>query len=125
RHSHLLIDEEAVPTRRRTLPAFPAASEVDSLYRIDLPPTHENYMQSLSPKSRQNLRRTTRKLADGSDAKLVKVSAADQVPWFLDQLDSVFRNTWQAKKNGYVRRNSSADCQYFSEVASNGWLRSY
>ncbi len=104
---------------------LPASSDIDTLHQIRFPDSHDLYMSSLSPKTRQNLRRTAKKLTTKHNVRLETITGAEQVPHFLNQLDEVFRQTWQAKVYGYRPRNTEAEIDYFSAIAKRGWLRSY
>jgi CelD/BcsL family acetyltransferase involved in cellulose biosynthesis len=47
------------------------------------------------------------------------------VPTFLEQVDEIYRNSWQAKANGFRPRNTEDELRYYSMIAERGWLRSY
>src|SRR5262249_41696189 len=61
----------------RTFHLFLASPQLEKLHFIELYPTHDQYMGSLSPKTRQNLRRTTRKLCEECNAHLEIVESAE------------------------------------------------
>jgi hypothetical protein len=102
-----------------------ASPQLESLHQIHFPPTYSEYLASLNASTRRNLRRYARKLCEGQHARLVRITDPDQVPQFLDQVDRVFRNTWQAKTFGYNPRNDASQIRYFSGIAKHGWLHSY
>ncbi len=102
-----------------------ASPQLEKLHKIRIEAEHDHYMASLSPKTRQNLRRTARKLCEDHQARLERITAPEQVPRFLEQLDEVFRDTWQAKTFGYQPRNTDAQLRYLHSIAQLGWLRSY
>jgi CelD/BcsL family acetyltransferase involved in cellulose biosynthesis len=82
-------------------------------------------MAALTPSTRQELRRKTRRLMNDNQGKLVKVTRPEQVPEFLDQLDAVYHTSWQAKTFGYQAKNTEAQRRRFDRIAAQGWLRSY
>ena len=91
-----------------------ASPQMEKLHFVRLFHSHDAYMASLSPKTRQNLRRTTRKLCHEKQARLEKVTSPERVPWFLEQLDKVFQETWQAKTFGYQPRNTEEQRKYLT-----------
>ena len=99
--------------------------EVRQSFLIRFEGDYDSYLSSLGKKSRQNLQRTTRKLFRENEAKLVKYSQPEQVPEFLDCLNEVYKNCWQAKTFGYKARNTPEQIVYHTELAQEGWLRSY
>jgi CelD/BcsL family acetyltransferase involved in cellulose biosynthesis len=107
----------------RFVPASPKVEKVHQLKFVAA--DHDGYMKTLSPSTRQNLRRTTRKFFSDGKAELVKVTRPEQVPAFLAQLDEVCRNAWQGKTFGYRPRNTESFRSHFEQVARQGWLRSY
>lgn len=102
-----------------------ASAAVEKVHQVRIDSTHEAYMASLTPSTRQELRRKTRRLLNDNCGQLVKVTRPEQVPEFLDQLDRVFRETWQAKTFGYQSRNTDQQRQHLERFAAHGWLRSY
>jgi CelD/BcsL family acetyltransferase involved in cellulose biosynthesis len=103
-----------------------ASPKVEKVHQVKFVASdHDGYMKSLSPSTRQNLRRTTRKFFSDGKAELVKITKPEQVPAFLAQLDEVCRNAWQGKTFGYHRRNTENGRRQFEHVAREGWLRSY
>jgi len=102
-----------------------ASPRMESVHQIKLPETHAAYLASLNPKTRQNLRRTTRKLAGSGETRMTKVTGPEQVPAFLQELDTVLANSWQAKTFGHQHRNTKPQLHYFEQLARCGWLRSY
>jgi hypothetical protein len=101
------------------------ASAVDRVHRIVLPATYSDYLASLGARTRQNLRRTTRRLFEGGRARVMKAITAADVPALLAGLDIVGPQTWQAGALGIARRNTYAERQIFEALASQGWLRAY
>lgn len=107
------------------LRSFPAASEIDTVYQVRLPATHEAYMAQLNPKTRHSLRRKTRKLLQEYHVRFEQFTKPEQVPECFEQLDVVYRSTWQAKLNGYQVRNTPAAIRMHRCLAQQGWFRSY
>ena len=98
--------------------------EIKNSYLINFE-GYDNYLGSMGKKSRQNLKRIIRKLFHDYDASLVKYTDPDDVPEFMEHLDSVFKNCWQARTYGYTRRNTLDQIEYYTKLAREGWLRSY
>jgi CelD/BcsL family acetyltransferase involved in cellulose biosynthesis len=56
---------------------------------------------------------------------LERITEPHQVARFADQLNQVYRDTWQAKASGYAPRNGPVTIQYLTELSRAGLLRSY
>jgi CelD/BcsL family acetyltransferase involved in cellulose biosynthesis len=86
-----------------------------------------DYLKSLSSKSRANMRREVRQLADraGGELQAVRVSAPKDVPQFLERAVRVAKNSWQARALGERVRCDEASCRKLEDHASRGLLRSY
>jgi hypothetical protein len=112
-------------SRGRRFRLIRASAQGEKVHQIRLPATHDQYMASLGPKTRQNLRRTTRRFFEGGVTRLDRYSAPEQVPAFLALLDEVGPRTWQAKTFGYHPRNTESHRRHFEQAARHGWLRSY
>jgi CelD/BcsL family acetyltransferase involved in cellulose biosynthesis len=102
-----------------------ALPQMETVQQIRFPATHDEFVMSLAPKARQNLRRRTRNLEREQHVRLDRVTTAEQVPQFLDAVDRVFRDSWQAKTFGYASRNGEDQIRYYCGLARLGWLRSY
>jgi hypothetical protein len=111
--------------RRGPFRCYLASPQMESAHQIHFPPSHKDYMASLGSRTRQNLRRMTRKLVDDRQARLERITTAEELPRFLDEVDHVYRDTWQAKVYGYRPRNSPAELNLLGGLAREGWLRSY
>jgi len=105
--------------------SFLTSSQVDVVQQVVFPATHEAFMASLSYDTRRKLRRYARRLQSALDCRLERITEPEQVPYFLAQVDAVFRNTWQARVNGYLSRQSSAYVRFFTQLSRAGYLRSY
>jgi uncharacterized protein (DUF2384 family) len=112
-------------SRRAPFQAMLASAGIEKVHQVQITSTHEAFLASLTSSTRQELRRKTRRLLSDNHGKLVKVTRPEQVAEFLEKLDVVFRNSWQAKTFGYRPRNTQAQRQRFEVIASRGWLRSY
>jgi hypothetical protein len=111
--------------RGRRFRLFLASSEIDKAHQIILPATHDAFMASLISKRRYTLRHYTRRLIKEHHAQLDRITDVQQVPAFLEHVDQVYRDCWQAEQNGYCSRNSRPQVRYFTAIAQRGWLRSY
>jgi CelD/BcsL family acetyltransferase involved in cellulose biosynthesis len=100
--------------------------KMERIHLLLLTGTYEQYLASLNRETRRNFRRQHRSLfQDLSGAKFLKITQPEEVEMFLDQLDKVFRQTWQARTFGYKQRNSGEQCARLEWMAKQGWLRSY
>ncbi len=105
--------------------SFLASSNIDTVHQIRFPPTHDEYLKSISYETRRKLRRFTRRLREQEHVRLERITSPEMVPEFLDQVDTVYRDCWQAQLNGYRPRNTVPDCTYLAGLAQHGWFRSY
>jgi CelD/BcsL family acetyltransferase involved in cellulose biosynthesis len=94
-------------------------------HRIQLPQTADEYCAMLSPSTRQNLRRTTRRFLEKNNGRIVKCSTPDDVPRLLDWTQQIRANSWQGRT--FSRLDSGCDSlrDLLAEIAKHGWLRSY
>jgi len=97
----------------------------DNLYRLDRAPTFEAYTATLGSSTRSSLKRRIKKLASEQSAGLAKVTSADQVRPFLDDVETIYRGSWQSRTYGHATRNSDAEVARLEHIARQGWLRSY
>jgi CelD/BcsL family acetyltransferase involved in cellulose biosynthesis len=104
---------------------FLASSQVDKLHQASLPVTHADYIAQLNPRTRQRLRRQARKLCNDKNTQLEKFTTPKQVQPFLNQLDEIYRDAWQAQLTGYHRRNTEPQHRFLTGMAQCGWFRSY
>ena len=102
-----------------------ASDALEKSLQIALPPTFAEYLSMLSAGTRYTRKRDTKKLLADHGATLVRITTADQVPSFLNDVDAIYRDSWQAKTYGYWKRNSDEEIARFKHIASRGWLRSY
>jgi CelD/BcsL family acetyltransferase involved in cellulose biosynthesis len=104
---------------------FLASSRIDTIHQIDFPATYDEFLKTLSYDTRRKLRRYTRRLQESAQLRLERIDEPDQVPRFLDHVDQIFRDTWQAIANGYYPRNTTPYVRYISQISRAGFLRSY
>jgi CelD/BcsL family acetyltransferase involved in cellulose biosynthesis len=92
-----------------------------------LAPTFEDYLKSMSPKARANLRREVRQLNEVAhgELKLCCITEVGQVTEFLERAANVSQHSWQNRVLGErVRRDTSSQKSY-EDIALRGILRSY
>lgn len=106
---------------------FRVSPKMEKVRQLVLPESHQAWRRSLSGKTRQRLNYRIRRFKKemGGEVELVRVADPDQVKEFLDQVDRIFKVTWQAKTLGHWARNTPAEVAHFQQIAANGWLRSY
>jgi hypothetical protein len=103
---------------------FHVATAVERVHHLRLADSYDAYMSTLGAKTRQNLRRTTRRLME-SGGRLVRVRRPEDVAGFLDHLDFVFQRSWQARELGRRPRSTPQERHYLEELARQNWLRAY
>jgi hypothetical protein len=101
--------------------------KMEKRHYLELPTSYEEWLGSLRSKTRQTMQRRTQRFKKQVKlpVELVRVTRPDQVHWFLDQVNYLFPLTWQANVYKKEARNSTQQITGFSEIAANGWLRSY
>lgn len=104
---------------------FLASSQIDTDHQIQFPPNHAEFLSSLSYDTRRRLRRVTRRLQEKGQLRLERITEPGDVPTFLDGLDQIYRDTWQATAVGYTPRNTAAQIRYVSQISCAGYLRGY
>lgn len=112
-------------TERRAFHAYLASASVEMVHRIRLPENHDAFMAQISHETRRKLRRLTKKLCTEKSTRLVKFTTPAEVPSFLQSLDEVYRDSWQAKSFGYHSKNNDSERRMLTKIAELGWLRSY
>lgn len=120
---------EAAGDRLGAFSMMPSTVSPEKAYAHRLAESYEAYLSTIGAKRRKNMRRDT-KLWRGDKGKpgkgkIHKITRPEQVPAFLDQVDAIFQNTWQAKTFGVYKRNEPAFIHYLQTFARMGWLRSY
>jgi len=90
-------------------------------WRIDLPPTADEYWAKFNSKRRGNLRRQQRKL--GGDVRLY--TEPDQVGEFLMLAHTVSLKTWQTRTIGLRVGNTEFEQSAYRLAATEGRFRSY
>ncbi len=100
---------------------------VRPLYSIILPRTFDEYLQKFSGKTRNTLRRKVKALKEEGAGKmtLTRISAADDVPDFLDAARAIGKLSWKKRGAGWFHTASQADCDQIKDSACRGFLRSY
>ena len=93
--------------------------------QIQMPSNYEDYLKTLRPKKRYNLRRDARKLESEHQARFEKITEADQVRSFLDQFEQVYRRSWQGNLHTGRSWNTEPQIARLCRIAQLGWLRSY
>ena len=101
------------------------AASSSKVLQIRLPQNYEDYLKTLRPKKRYNLRRDARKLENEHHARFEKITEPDQVQSFLDQFEQVYRRSWQGNLHTGRSWNTESQVARLSRIAQLGWLRSY
>jgi CelD/BcsL family acetyltransferase involved in cellulose biosynthesis len=102
-----------------------SSRRTDKSFNLELPKSFAEYLATLGSSTRGSLKRRTKKLLADHSGKLIKVVLVDQVRSFLDDVDKIFRDSWQSKTYGEVKRNRDAEIARLEHVARQGWLSSY
>ena len=88
--------------------------------------TIEEFLAPKSKKSRHEFDRRRRKVfRELPGTRFERITEFGQVKKFLDQVDVVYADSWQARTFGYRPRNTERECTMLEWVARKGWLRSY
>ncbi len=111
--------------RQKGLRVFPAASAPDLGFRLSLPPSFDEYFQSLGANTRKSLKKRTKDLCERNQGVLSKITQPAEVELFLRQVDEVYRDSWQAKTYGGNVRCIPSEIARLQGIAELGWLRSY
>jgi hypothetical protein len=112
--------------RRLGFQVIRASARIELLHRLDFVGTFEAYQAAARAKPGfpgKSLRRYWRDMKDRS--VLTRISRPEQVPGFLDDVDRVYRASWQGRTYGGPPRNSAAEVQRLETMAALGYLRSY
>lgn len=89
--------------------------------------TLDDYLSTLGPKTRQDLRRHERRLLKEANNQ-VRISVhteAESVDGFLDAVERISRQTYQWNQLGIGIANKASTAELLRVSASNGWLRGY
>jgi hypothetical protein len=104
--------------------ARPSRTE-DRTFELQVETSFDEYLSKLGPKSRSSLRRRAKKLCSEQSATLVRITSAEQVPSFLEDVNTVFSDSWQAKAHGTSNMGDTSQVDRLKHIADQGWLRSY
>jgi CelD/BcsL family acetyltransferase involved in cellulose biosynthesis len=127
RHSEIWTFFEGGRRPRFGYRLVPLSQKPEPSHRLRFGTTYEQYLSKLGSKARRSLRVRGERLsaAFGGTVDVVKVSRPDQVEFFLEHVDTVFRRSWQAATFGYTPRASPETVARLTDFAVRGWLRSY
>ena len=118
----LANEEDLKPLKVRAL-----QSEPEIIRLIKFPETYEQYISELSYKSRTNYRKAYEKFCkkcdDNYDFK--EFSTCEDVVPFFDQLDDLYKNSWQAQTKGHSKRNTSEAIQLHESIAKKRMFLGY
>jgi hypothetical protein len=94
---------------------------------VRLPHDFDEYMKSLKPQTRQNLRNSQRKLEKRfpGQVRLVACSRVEDVPGFVERAVSISRKTYQWHLLGLGLRQPEQLTQTLASMARHGWTRCY
>lgn len=105
--------------------AVSSPSRVDQIHwTIDLPTGFDDYLESLSSKTRQSVRYTLRKIAKELDTHIQACHAPDQVEAFLRAGEAISRQTYQWQV-GQRLEYDKPTLERYLERARSGTLRAY
>lgn len=94
---------------------------------IELPPRFDDYLASLGRKTREDLRRHQRRLAEAADGPVTlrRYERVEDVPLFLDAAMKVSQKTYQWHLLDRGLRDRQGEEQRLKLAAENGWLCCY
>jgi hypothetical protein len=112
--------------RLGTVPYLPCR-DYAAHYSITLCPTFDNYVATLTHKTRYQARKELKKLREYCDnqLELVRIEQPEQVQFFLDAATSVSRNSWQHTAKGIQMEHSTEEAERYAVFAHQGVLRCY
>jgi hypothetical protein len=102
-------------------------TQKDIIRLIDFPETLEEYLSSISYKSRTNYRKAFEKFEKqtNNSFQFNSYSKPDEVNAFFDLLNEVYAKTWQAQVKGKKQRNLYQDIELHKKIAEKNMLLGY
>lgn len=102
-------------------------SEPEIIRLINFPETYDQYISELSYKSRTNYRKAYEKFCKQCDDnyEFKEFLSSDDVVPFFDQLDDIYKKSWQAQTKGYTKRNTSEAIQLHQTIAQKKMFLGY
>ena len=94
---------------------------------LDLPETFDEYLGTLSAKSRYDIRRTRRRLEKNGNGECIieKYLKVEDVARFVDDACAVSSTTWQYQQQNAGLRDPQVLRDRFEHTARLGWFHSY
>ncbi|MCX6922468.1 MAG: GNAT family N-acetyltransferase [Verrucomicrobia bacterium] len=94
---------------------------------INLAPSYDLYLKSMSSKARANLCREVKRFKEAASGtiQMCRVTARDQVAWFLECAARIAAQSWQRRILGHSLRCDATTLNSFQNLADLGLLRSY
>ena len=94
---------------------------------INLAPSYDLYLKSMSSKARANLRREVKRFEEAASCgiKMCRVTARDQVAWFLECAARIADHSWQRRILGRSIHCDASTLNSLQNLADLGLLRSY
>lgn len=94
---------------------------------LDLPETFDEYLGTLSAKSRYDIRRTRRRLEKNGDSECVveKYLKVEDVARFVDDACAISSTTWQYQQQSAGFRDPQVLRDRFEHTARLGWFHGY
>jgi len=92
-------------------------------YLIDVPRDHTAYLAGLKARTRQTLRRKTRRLQQACDGGLSM--RCFRTPAETVRLHGLLERVWRRSWHGALERQAPPSAGFLEAVAERGWLRSY
>ena len=95
--------------------------------RLDLSGSFDEYLRAMSSDTRYNLLRRKRKLEEhaGAGLELLCFTRPDQVADLLERVDAIHGQSWQAATFGRSNRATKAERGRLEHLSAEGWMRSY
>lgn len=112
--------------RLGTVPYLPCR-DYAAYYSITLCLTFDDYVATLTHKTRYQARKSLKKLREycGNQLELVRVEQAEQIQAFLDAAAEVSHNSWQHDALGAQMENSHEEVERYMTFVRQGVLRCY
>ncbi len=97
--------------------------DIQTTYTIELAGGFDAYLQALSPRSRQKLKRTVRKFENLAEATVRFVSF--RTPAEMNDLHMEVTRVWEKSWHARVGTQQVPSVAFLTTLASHGWVRAY
>ncbi|MEZ6077293.1 MAG: GNAT family N-acetyltransferase [Pirellulaceae bacterium] len=97
--------------------------DIQATYTIEFPEDFDAYLQILSPRSRQKIKRTVRRFESTAEAPVRVVAFRN--PTDMNNLHLELTRVWERSWHGRVANQQVPPVAALTTLASQGWVRAY